>query len=233
MSYLARTLIDRSWYLSGIVARGLETVNGDQITEGLFLLNALLEFKGSDLALIPYWTRGEVTLEQGTERYFLENVYDLETFTFNIGPVRFPSNNIPRGQYFGNGRVDNIESLPFSWHLERTKGGSYLYVYFLPNQNYVAQYTAKIALTDVSLDTDLSLVYDGFYIEYLRYALAEYQCLEYDIEFAPQKKAMLMTMEKKLSMLSPPDMTLKKIQMLNTDVALNWAYINLGLGFTP
>ena len=47
MPYLAQTLITRSWYLSGIVARGAQTVTGDQITDGLMMLNALLDFKQS------------------------------------------------------------------------------------------------------------------------------------------------------------------------------------------
>lgn len=232
MAYPASLLITRSWYLSGIVARNLETVSGDQITDGLMLLNALLEFKGTDVSLIPYWTRDELTLVQGQELYFLPNVYEIETFTFNIGPVRFPTTNVPRNQYFGNGRVDNVQSLPFSWHLERTKGGSNLYIYYLPVQEFIAQYTAKLGLTDVTLNTDLSTVYDGFYIEYLRYALAEYMCLEYDISFAQDKKMMLTKMEKKLSYTSPMDVTIKHVQFINTQTPINWALINIP-GWTP
>lgn len=232
MIYLARQLITRSWYLSGIVARNLETVSGDQVADGLFLLNALLDIKATDLALIPYWTRGILNLVQGQEVYFLPNIYEIETFTFNIGPVRFPTTDLSRNKYFGAGRVDGIQSLPFSWHLERVEGGSNLYIYYLPMANYVANYTAKLALTNVTLDTDLSTIYDGYYIEYLRYALAEYMDLEYDIEFAPDKKRMLTKIEKKLSYVSPNDLTLKKIQFLNANLPFNWAYCNIP-GWTP
>lgn len=232
MAYPAVLLITRAWYLSGIVARNLETVAGDQVSDGLFLLNALLDFKASDLALIPYWTRQEIILQQGQEMYFLPNVYEIETFTFNIGPVRFPTTNVNRNRYFGNGRVDNVQSLPFSWHLERVQGGSNLYVYFLPVQNFFAQYTAKLALTDVTLFEDMSTVYDSFYIEYLRFALAEYMCLEYDIAFAPEKKMMLTKMEKKLSYVSPNDLTLHHVQFINTETPINWAMVNIP-GWTP
>lgn len=227
MSYPTRLLITRAWYLSGIVARNLETVSGDQSTDGLFLLNELLEFKASDLALIPYWTKDNLELVQGQEVYFLPNLYEIETFTFNIGTVRFPTTPMSRTQYFATGRVDDIQSLPFSWHLERVKGGSNLYVYYLPMQNYLATYTAKLALTDVTLDTDLSSAYDGFYIAYLRYALAEYMCHEYDITFAADKKAMLTKMEKKLSYVSPDDPTMIHIPFLNNDQPFNWAYVNI------
>jgi hypothetical protein len=231
MSYPAVLLINRAWNLSGIVARDLETVSGGQVTDGLFLLNALLEFKGADLSLIPYWTRATVNLIQGQELYYIPNLYQIETFTFNIGAVRYPTMDTPRNIYFGNGRVDNIQSLPMEWHLERADGGSNLYVYYLPNSNYVANYTGKFALTDVTLNQDMALTYDGFYIEYLRYALAEYMCLEYDISFAADKKAMLAKMEKKLSYVSPPDLTLKKVNFMNSSQPLNWAHINISPGW--
>ncbi len=231
MTYPAALLINRAWNLSGIVARGLETVSGEQAGDGLYLLNELLEFKSVDLDLIPYWERTTIQLVQGQEKYFLENLYAIETFTFNIGVVRYPVNEVQRDKYFGNGRVDNIQSIPYQWHLERATGGSNLYVYYLPMDNYVANITGKYALTDVDLYTDLSTVYDGFYISYLRYALAQYMCLEYDIDFDPGKKAMLMQMAKKLSNLSPPDLSMNKVQFLNNNTGLNWAQVNIGKGW--
>jgi len=227
MSYPAVLLINRAWNLSGIVARDLETVSGGQVTDGLFLLNELLEFKASDLRLIPYWKRDVVQLVQGQEVYFIPNLYEVETMTFNIGLVRFFMQDTTRNLYFGTGRVDNIQSLPLQWHLERVKGGSNLYVYYLPNSNYIGNYTGKFALTDVTLNQDLTLAYDGFYIAYLRYALAEYMCNEYDIEFAAGKKEMLTKMEKKLTDVSPTDMTLKRVTFMSSGQPFNWAYVNI------
>lgn len=233
MAYSALTLITRSWYLSGIVARNLETVSGDQITDGLFLLNVLLDFKASDIRLIPYFTRYQGNFIISQETYFIPNLYEIETMTFNIGQLRYPMTYMRRDVYFGAGRVDNISSLPFSYHLERTKGGSNVSVYFLPIDAYQFNLIGKFALTDVTLMQDMSLVYDNFYIEYLRYALAQFFCNEYSIAFAPEKLAMLKMYEKKLMDVSPPDLSLRKVSFMNEGTTLNWAMVNVSGGYLP
>jgi hypothetical protein len=233
MAYTALQLITRAYYLSGIVAREFETISGPQSSDGLFLLNELLDIKSSDTRLIPYFRRTTLNLVQGTESYFVENLIQVEAITFNIGPVRYPMNNESRRQYFGTGRVDNIQSLPFEWHLERATGGSTLYFYFLPQQNFVVNISGKYALTDVTLFTDLTTVYDNFYIAYLRYALAQYICQEYDIDFPADKGAMLQKIEKKLTFVSPPDLTMKKANLITDSASINWAQANIGQGWTP
>ena len=225
--YPAAQLISRAWNLAGIVAREFEQTSGDEGSDGLFLLNELLEFKACDLKLIPYFKRIRFQLNQGQERYYFPNMYQVETMTFNIGSVRFPTYGSGRKQYFGDGRVDNIQSLPFEWHLERVFGGSYLYVYYLPMQTFIANITGKFALTNVELQTDLSVVNDGFYITYLRYGLAETMCLEYDITFPEDKSKYLRRMEQKLIYVSPPDLKMKKISFMNTNSPFNWAHINI------
>lgn len=233
MAYPTTLLINRAWNLSGIVARGLETVSGEEGTDGLFLLNELLDFEAADTNLIPYWSRTVLNLVQGQELYYIPNLYQVETFTFNIGPVRYPTTEVSRVKYFGNGRVDNIESLPFSWNLERVLGGSNLRMYFPPMGSYIANITGKYALTNVDANTDLSTLYDGFYIAYLRYALAEKMCLEYDISFGAEKQAALQKMIKKLQLISPPDLSLQKIGFITRRVALDWQSINLSKGYWP
>jgi|SRR5579863_1190949 len=225
--YLADELVSRAWNLSGIVARQFETVSGQQASDGLYLLNEVLAAKSYDVKLIPYWGRIEFNLVQGQERYYIPNLFQVETFTFNIGEVRFPTFYAGRKQYFGDGRVDNIQALPFEWHLERELDGCYFYVYYLPQQQYVAKITGKFALTNVQLQTNLSTLYDLFYISYLRFALAEYMCLEYDITFAEDKAKMLRRMEQKLLYVSPPDLRMKKISFMNRNEPFNWAHVNI------
>lgn len=226
-SYPASQLISRSWNLAGIVAREFETVNGQQGSDGLYLLNELLAAKSYDLKLIPYWGRIEFNLVQGQERYFIPNLFQVETFTFNIGEVRFPTFNAGRKQYFGDGRVDNIQALPFEWHLEREIYGCYFYVYYLPQQQFTAKITGKFALTNVEVQTNLSQLYDLFYISYLRYSLAEYMDLEYDIEFPQDKLRMKRQMEQKLLYVSPPDIIQQKISFFNRNTPMNWSHINI------
>ena len=55
MAYLAVDLISRAYYLSQVVSRELQVVSGTQITDGLYLLNSLIDFKNSDLREIPYY----------------------------------------------------------------------------------------------------------------------------------------------------------------------------------
>lgn len=330
MSYTAQALITRSWYLSGIVARNLQVVTGDQITDGLMMLNALLDFKQIETDLIPYWTYIEMPLIGGQEFYFLPNVAEIESATFNIGVVRYPMVPTARRAYFGSGRVDNIQTLPFNWNYNRGEGGGTLGLYFLPEANYPLKLMVKFFLNDVSLATDLTNVYstlsagfvsninvtsqgsgytaippvtlslpstaggtpatayatisngniiainiinsgsgytqapivtitggngsgavasasltnfnflqsnnagyDTSYIEYLRYALAQYMCSEYGILFNPESEKILTKMQRKLMYMSPPDLHLDKTSILTQGTGLNWGDINIGLGWRP
>lgn len=234
MPYLASQLIDQSWKLSGIVADGFETVDPDQASEGLFLLNSVLDMTASDLKLIPYFTRYSFSMVTNQERYFIPYLYEIESLTFNIGEVRYPMTQVSRINYFGSGRVDNISSLPFEYRLERQIGGSDLYVYYIPSQDYPANISGKFSLTNVTLNTDLSLYYDGFYISsFLRYSLAQLMCNENSIAFGDDKERTLMSYVKRIVEVSPPDLSIRKVSYFPGRVSPSWAQINIGKGYTP
>jgi hypothetical protein len=233
MSMTAQQLITRSWYLSGIVARNAQTVSGDQNTDGLILLNALLDFKTIETDLIPYWTYYEFDAVAGQEAYFLENVYEIESATFNIDVVRYPMDYVSRRTYFGSSRVDNIETLPFNWTFNREVGGGTFYMYFLPQSNYPVKIMAKFGLQNVSLNTDMTEVYDPAYVEYLRYALAEYMCSEYGILFNPESQQILKSMKRTLMYISPPDLSMIKSSVLTQCSGINFGDVNIGKGWRP
>lgn len=248
MAYTAQTLITRSWYLSGIVSRNLQVVTGDQITDGLMLLNALLDFKQIETDLIPYWQYIEMPLVQNQEFYFLPYVAAIESATFNIDTVRYPMDSTSRRQYYGSGRVDNISTLPFNWNYNRALNGGNLALYFKPESNYPLKLMAKIFLADVTLQTDLTNIsesvpytfinssnqgYDTSYIEYLRYALAQYMCSEYGILFNPESEKILTSMKRKLMYISPPDLTMIKTSILTEGSGINYGDVNIGKGWRP
>lgn len=233
MAYTARHLITRSWFLSGIVARRLQSVVGDQATDGLFLLNALLDWKAIQIDLIPYWTYYEFPAVINQEAYFIPNLYAVETLTFNISTVRYATGFTSRSNYFGSSRVDNVSTLPFSWYFNRSLGGGSIYLYFKPADTYPIKIMGKFGLQNVTLDTDLLTVYDPAYLEYLRYALAQYMCSEYGIIMNPESAKILMALQRTLMDVSPPDMSINKRSILGNGNALNWAIVNLAEGWLP
>ncbi len=215
MAYTAQDLITRSWYLSGIVARNLQVVTGDQIQDGLRMLNDLLNFKQIETEYLPYFTYNQdIVCVPGQEVYFIPGCAQIESLTFNFQEVRYAMNGQSQNQYFGSTRVNNITTLPFNWTFVREVGGGNLYLYFIPDQAYPLNIYGKFFLTDVALNTDLSLQVDTSYIEFLRYSLAQYMCSEYGVQFNPESEKIMMSYKRKLMYMSPPDMMCNKTSVL-------------------
>jgi len=233
MAYTARMLITRAYYLSQVVSRQLQTVSGEQTDDGLFLLNALLQFKSTDLREIPYFKRDQLTLQPGVGEYYIANLLYVDAMTYNIGSVRYPMAELTRKQFFDTARVDNIQSLPFSYRVERELGGSRIFLYFLPEGNYILKLSGKFGFTNVTLDTDLTLYYDPYYIEFLRYQLAEYICSDYGATFPDESKAKLREMEEKILDVSPADLSMQKTTFFSGQSPFDWQAINLSKGYFP
>ena len=233
MAYTALQLINRAFYLSQVVARDLQTVSGSQVEDGLYLLNALLDVKGSDLRLIPYFQYYPLTAVANQEEYFIPNLLYVDSMTFNIGPVRYSMRELTRKEYFASARVDDIANLPFSYRVERCLNGANIFLYFLPGGNYPVNIWGKFGLSDVTLTTDLSTIYDLYYIEYLRYALAEYICSEWGVTFPDEAKAKFMEIRKKLMDISPADLSIQKTSFFSGRPGLDWQTVNLSQGWWP
>lgn len=233
MAYTVTQLITNAYYLSGLVSRRFQTVSGEQLSDGLQSVNAVIQFKTAQQRLIPYFNEVEFAAVDGTETYFVENLISAETLTFNIGPVRYSTMPTSRKDYRGTGRVDNITSLPYQWNFERCFGGANISLYFLPNSNYPIKIWGKFSLASVTLNEDLEGRLDNFYIEYLRYATAQRLCQENNISFPPDSKQTLDEYEEMITDISPMDLTLQKMSSLQQDSGLNWGDINIGRGWRP
>lgn len=233
MAYTVTKLITNSYYLSGILARNLQTITGDQLQDGLDLLNAWIAIKSANLRLIPYFSQFNLVANIGQEKYFIPNLIAIETLVFFIGPVRYSMLPQKRVTYTGSGRIENINSLPFSWHIERCFGGSNFYIYFPPSQNFPLTIWGKFALASVNINQDLLLTLDQFYIEYLRYGLAEQICAEFNIPLQPQAYNRLKEIEKIITDVSPADLQMQKMSSLTKHTSYNYADANLGRGYRP
>lgn len=231
--YTAATLISNAFTLSNVVSRDFNTVSGPQETEGLALLNAFLAMRTADKNYIPYYQQFDFTAVIGQELYNIPNLIDVETFTFNIGVLRYSLMEDDRFDYFGTTRVDNIQTLPDKFRLERCLGGMNVYVYPLPADTYPMHIWGKFSLADVTLDQDLELTLDKFYIEYLRYELADMICSEYNISLQKKSSDRLDNYRKVVNKISPPDLTTQKMSCFTGNSGWNWGDINLGRGWRP
>lgn len=234
MAITATDLISRAYYLSQVVSRELQTVSGSQITDGLYLLNALLDFKSTDTRLIPYYDRTTFNTVAGTEMYFIPNLLMVDALTFNIGQVRYAMYERTRDEFFNTPRVDNIQSLPFSYRVERVLGGANIYFYFVPADVYVMKLSGKYALSEVTLMQDISLVYDKYYIEYLRHELANMICSDYGATLPDATMETLQEYRKKLLTVSPPDLSIQSHNYFNSGWdSMDWQTANLSVGYIP
>ncbi len=155
MSYTVIKLITNSYYASGIVSREFETVSGSQVNDGLDFLNDILTDKTIEKNMIPYYQKYTLPAVAGQEKYFIPNLESVETLVFFIDDVRYQTRPINRKVYFGSSRANNIDSLPFNWHMERCPGGANIYLYFFPQTNYPLEIWGLFRLNKVQINQDL------------------------------------------------------------------------------
>lgn len=232
MAYTVLQLISNAHYDAGIVARGFETVSGQQTQDGLQFLNDILQDKTVDNGLIPYYEKYSFTAVANQEMYFIPNLIAIDTFVFYINTIRYQTQPRGRRDYFGSSRADNIQSLPGSWHLERCFGGANLFIYFKPAEAYPLEVWGQFRLAEVTLNQDLSLTLDRFYINYLKFDLAVRLCAEYNYSVPPEVARQHKKYEDMISKKSGPmDLQMTKLSSLQKRGGLNYAQINIGRGW--
>ena len=230
------SLINYAWIWSGIVPRNLASVTNNQTSDGLYLLNFLLNDIGMTGRHVPYYQYPEIDTVVGQEIYFVEGAVVIETCTFNIGPVRYAMDLKNRKHYFGAPRVDKINPLPFTFYWERVIGGCNLYVYFLPQQVFQLKIKLKALLgnyTTAQYGYELDNDYDAFYQNYLTILLAKYMCMWYKISMPPDAQEKLNQYQRQLADMNYMDLTMKKKATLSQTATITFAQVNIGRGWVP
>ena len=240
MAYTSAELVTRAWYLTGIVSRDIQVVSPSQFEDGMFALNSLLAIQTANMGLISYYNKINFAGVIGQEMYFFPNLIQLETLTFVIPnspspdqTVRFPMSRKTREDYWATPRANGVASLPYIYETERATGGMNVYVYFLPNEAYEFELWGKFSLASTVPNQDLSVVFDPFYLEYMRYAVACYLCEEYNVIPPPSVNAKLKQYEQLIRNTSPQDFTQKISNPFNGNFAPNYAFANASGGYVP
>ena len=234
MAYTAQQLITFSFNLSNIISVGLQTISNDQLNQGLDRLNGLLASLTANMQLVPFWQQYNFSAITGQETYPIPGLIQIETLTFTLDTIRYSMRCLSREEYFGTSRANNIESLPNTYHMERYNGGANVSLYFLPDQqNYEMELWGKFMLTNVLANTDLTLPFEAFFIEYLKYSLASYICELYNVTFPPEHAARLRSYEQSIKNVSPLSLTMKKVSAFTNVSAFNYGDVNIGKAWRP
>ncbi len=229
MSYTVIQLITNGFYTSGIVAREFQQVTDTQVAEGLDYLNEILSDKVVEDDMIPYYSDFTFTGIVGQEKYFISGLIDNDTLVFYLDTIRYHMDKKQRIEYFDTARANNINSLPVIYHVERQMGGANIYVYFYPDRPYVFEGWGLFGLTSVAINQDLSLILDQFYINYLKYALAQRICVNYDYDVPNNLSKQLEWYQTNITKRSQQmDLKIRTISTLNKSYGLNYGQINLG-----
>lgn len=234
MTLTANQLISDAYYVSNIVSREFETPTGQQLSDGLRFLNELITDKDIDSSLVPYTSVYNFSAVIGQQMYFIPNLIYAETFTFYINTIRYQTRNQQRKDYFGSFRATNIESLPFNWHTERCLNGSNLFLYFLPSQEFPLEIWGQFRLSTVTQFQNLSLTYEAFYTNFLKYELAVRLCKEYGYNAPPLVSEQLANYYTIINAKSNTyDLKQQKLSTLTSGSAINYAIVNLSGGWVP
>ena len=162
--------------------------------------------------------------------------------------VRYTMRKVDRKTYWGTPRANQVMSLPYQYYYERQFGGSTntqpgvlpnplggasVYVYFLPVQAYTFQIWGIFAMQNVIQGQDLSQSLDQFYIDFLKFELAERICAEYDYSMpqgaAKQLDEYQLIIDKREQRL---DLNQTQISPLTqTNDGINYAWANLSTGW--
>lgn len=157
MGYSVTKLITESYFISGIVARQFEELQGYQLNDGLDWLNDVLGDRVMGIGNIAYIQQQYPFLGVvGQETYFIPNCISIDTLVFYIGSVRYQMQHVDRNKYFGQPRANNINALPVSYTYERVPGGVKVWVYFWPQQPFLFNITGDFFMNSVTLNQDLT-----------------------------------------------------------------------------
>lgn len=234
MATTVLNLINNAFYVSGIVARDFQTVSGQQIGTGLECLNEILTDKRVEDDMIPYYTKYDFNAVVGQEMYFIPGCIKFDTLVFFLDSIRYAISPSTRIKYQGSSRANDINSFPVIYYVERCLGGANLFMYFWPDQAYAFEGWGLFDMSTVAINQDMELTLDPFYISYLKYALADRLCTNYNYEVPAKVEKQLAWYQTNISNRSQEmDLSMTKLSTLDSSNVFNYAQVNIGRGFVP
>lgn len=236
MAYTWLNCITDAFYISKIRSPDFQTVGADDTQRGISEMNAILSGMSANTKMVPYYKEYVFPAVIGQEKYFIPGLIEPLSLTFNMQVVRFATTTIGRKKYHGKTRVDGLIALPFENTFEKCLNGSNLYVQLLPAESYIFKIWGKFGLGSISVDdltTDMLLVYDRWYADFLMHMLIKRLGNFYGVPIGPEVQNTIDTIAANVNDMNPLDLEENKINFYDSAAYPNWVQIQLSRGFTP
>ena len=137
-----------------------------------------------------------------------------------------------RGRYDGENRVNDTQAPPGYFNYEKVLGGVNLSVWPLPSSDYTVTITGLFALSSVTMNTDLSLTYDDFFIVFLKLLVIRRLAAKYKRKLDQTYKDMLVEAKEAIeNSFNEPDFTSTPLSLVDggttidsTEAQIYWTY---------
>lgn len=236
MAFNTLQLVQKAYNASGVNPQGFKELTPLQTENGLYLFNIILSDKTVDTSMLLYWTRLNGEFVAGTSEYFIDNLIQIQVLTFFLsdGTVRYPTQAQNLEQFMGSARAVNVDSLPFTYYVNKSIGGSTLYVYYIPSQNYPYEIWGQFQLQNVTLFQDLSTSFEPFYLDFLTLELAQRICVYGNYTTPTNLMEQLLAYRKTIGLNGiVQDLSMSMISSINNPNFINWSQVNIGQAYVP
>lgn len=215
-------LIKDSYIMANIVSFEFEDLGEGKLAYGLKKLNEIISYKTAVQTLNPYINEYDFNIGPGlgvngsTEQYFIPYLNEQDTITFTLGQIRFNLYPLPSKIYLGSSRANNVTTLPSYGFFRRAMGGCFVFLYPLPNQVFPCKIWGNFRVSSVAYNDVLENIFELYFIRYLTYALAGELAPYFNMSLYPEVAKTLDRMEKQINTISPIDLTLTVMPVLQT-----------------
>lgn len=234
MAYLASQLLVKALRTTGLAPADIgNQPTSRMMVDALDLLNEILSQINSDGALLPYTTTTFIDLTAGQQTYQIPNLIQWQAIAYYLQDIRYTLYYSARTDYYSSNRADNILSLPYQFHVERTLGGSEISMYFFPQEDYPLQITGLFGFNSVNMGQDISNLFDTYYLKYLRLQLADSICNYYNVPLPANSARELMVIKKQIKRLNNPDLSAQVVPLMGGANFPSYAQANFRNGFQP
>lgn len=194
-------LIQGAFTLCGKFAND-KNLSGPNFSQGLEVLNSLLDFYSASSDLIGYYKTIEFPLVISQKEYIISRDISLNPdvifdqcilplhVQLNLSSVRYPVEIVPDIYDYNISRYDNVTTIPWRVYFQNSPGATTLDFIVFPSSDFTCKLKGKFALTYLEENENITTL-PNYYHLFLKFALGRMLSKHYiGSAWPPENEAM-------------------------------------------